>query len=157
MPTNITPGYSATKITAALSFTPITTRGGYFSEGSETRTLLNRRCRPFKFPSPSSNWRKLDLFPEKIVISNRAFESRTIEVVDYWHLPFPPSPNLIICNQICHKVPHVDSTGDSRIEDGTSCGQSMYLILTNLVFIDQTVRTNRSPLYVSMLLANLSP
>ena len=43
-------------------------------------------------------------------------------VVDYRHLPFPPTPDVAVSDQIGHEVSNVDSTARASIEDGASDG-----------------------------------
>jgi hypothetical protein len=57
-----------------------------------------------------------------LIDSSLSCSSGQYFVVDYRHLPFPPTPGVAVSDQNSHEVSNVDSTARASIEDGASGG-----------------------------------
>ena len=75
------------------------------------------------YKDSAASWRVISQSDAVLVIgSSLSCSSGQYFVVDYRHLPFPPTPGVAVSDQISHEVSNVDSTARASIEDGASGG-----------------------------------
>jgi len=59
-------------------------------------------------------------FIERSTTNDLMFRLLRNLVIDDGHLSLPFLPDIIFSDQVCHKVPNIDTAGLSRIKDRTS-------------------------------------